>query len=75
MKDKNSLFYNRIDRIYNAEPGTLSDLFGYKCKLTRDFKEENKLYDIITPILIKDGLFKINKQKLSSGLEFIKLKE
>ena len=61
MKDKSSLYYNRIDRIFKAEPGTLHELFGYKCKLIRDIREENKLYEVVTPILIQEGLYKINK--------------
>lgn len=74
MKDKQTLYYSRIERIFDVQAGALFEQFGYKCKLSRDTSQVNMLYDIVTPTLIQDGMQKINKQNLSKYVNYQKLR-
>ena len=72
VKDKNSLYYHRIDVIIDEEDQDYNDLsrkFGYKCQIIKDFTHRKYAMEVYMPILKKRGEIKLrfNERQLKKN--------
>ena len=62
VKDRNSLYYHRIDVLIDEDDQDYNDLcrqFGYKCQIIKDLSYNKFAMEVYTPVLTRRGEIKL----------------